>query len=62
MLGQKVRTLVNGQTQAADYYLAAWDGRDEFGKEVTSGVYVYRLLADSNGERFTSTKKLLFVK
>jgi hypothetical protein len=62
MLGQKVRTLVAGQAQAADYYLATWDGRDEAGKEVSSGVYVYRLLAESNGERFTSTKKLLLVK
>ncbi|MCI0692175.1 choice-of-anchor D domain-containing protein [candidate division KSB1 bacterium] len=62
MLGQKVRTLVAGQAQAADYYLATWDGRDEAGKEVSSGVYVYRLLAESNGERFSSTKKLLLVK
>jgi hypothetical protein len=62
MLGQKVRTLVAGQAQAADYYLATWDGRDEAGKEVSSGVYVYRLLAESNGERFTATKKLLLVK
>jgi len=62
VLGQKVRTLVAGQAQAADYYLATWDGRDQAGKEVSSGVYVYRLLAESNGERFTSTKKLLLVK
>jgi hypothetical protein len=62
MLGQKVRTLVAGQAQAADYYLATWDGRNETGKEVSSGVYVYRLLAESNGERFTATKKLLLVK
>ena len=33
MLGQKVRTLVNRQFQAADYYLATWNGRDEVGKE-----------------------------
>ncbi|MGH7453548.1 MAG: FlgD immunoglobulin-like domain containing protein, partial [bacterium] len=62
MLGQKVRTLVAGQAQVADYYLATWDGRDEAGKEVSSGVYVYRLLAESDGERFSSTKKLLLVK
>lgn len=62
MLGQKVRTLVNRQFQAADYYLATWNGRDEVGKEVSSGVYVYRILAESQGERFTATKKLLLVK
>ena len=62
MLGQKVRTLVNRQIQEADYYMATWNGRDEVGKEVSSGVYVYRLLAESQGERFASTKKLLMVK
>jgi hypothetical protein len=62
MLGQKVRTLVAGQVQAADYYMATWDGRDEAGKEVSSGVYVYRLLAESEGGRFTATRKLLLVK
>jgi hypothetical protein len=62
MLGQKVRTLVNRQMQAADYYLATWNGRDEAGKEVSSGIYVYRILAESEGERFASTKKLLLVK
>jgi len=62
MLGQKVRTLVNRQYQNADYYLATWDGRNEIGKEVTSGVYIYRLLAESGAEKFASTKKLLLVK
>jgi len=62
MLGQKVRTLVNRQLQAADYYLANWNGRDEAGKEVSSGVYVYRLLAESGAEKFAATKKLMLVK
>jgi len=62
MLGQKVRTLVNRQLQAADYYMATWNGRDEAGKEVSSGVYVYRLLAESGAEKFAATKKLLLVK
>ncbi|MDZ7293008.1 MAG: choice-of-anchor D domain-containing protein [candidate division KSB1 bacterium] len=62
MLGQKVRTLVDRQAQAADYYLATWDGRDELGKEVSSGVYLYRLLAESEGGKFAMTKKLILVK
>jgi hypothetical protein len=62
MLGQKVRTLVNRQFQDADYYMATWNGRDEVGKEVSSGVYVYRLLAESGSEKFAATKKLLLVK
>lgn len=62
MLGQKVRTLVSRQFQAADYYLATWNGRDEVGKEVSSGVYVYRMLAESGSEKFSATKKLMLVK
>ena len=62
MLGQKVRTLVNRQFQSADYYMASWNGRDEVGKEVSSGVYVYRILAESGAEKFTATKKLMLVK
>jgi len=62
MLGQKVRTLINRQLQAADYYMATWNGRDEAGKEVSSGVYVYRLLAESGAEKFAATKKLMLVK
>jgi hypothetical protein len=62
LIGQRVRTLVAQRTQAADYYLVSWDGRDDFGKAVTSGVYIYRLLADSQGEKFTATRKLLVVR
>jgi len=38
-LGQRVRTLVARQ-QSAGEYQEVWDGRDEKGREVASGVYV----------------------
>jgi flagellar hook assembly protein FlgD len=42
--GQKVVTLASGMRTAGDYRVY-WDGRDGTGKEVASGVYLYRLRA-----------------
>ncbi len=55
--GQEVRTLVNAQ-QPAGANAVVWDGRDESGKEVSSGIYIYRLHA---GE-FAQSRKLSFVR
>ncbi len=56
VLGQKVRTLVNHQPQAAGSYVAKWDGRNDAGMLVPSGMYVYRLEA---GDRVLARKMLL---
>ena len=37
--GQKVRTLVD-QTQSAGVYSVAWNGQDDDGRSVASGVYL----------------------
>ena len=60
--GDVVRTLMLG-TQAAGVYesrerAAYWDGRNQHGEPVASGVYFYTLTA---GE-FTATRKLLIAK
>jgi len=55
--GQEVRTLVNAR-QPAGVNAVVWDGRDEFGKEVSSGIYIYRL---QTGESIQS-RKLSFVR
>ncbi len=55
--GQKVRTLVN-ETKAAGFYSSKWDGRDDNGNQVSSGVYFYRLNADKN----SLTKKMILMK
>jgi len=42
-LGERVRTLVHSRTQSAGEHRVYWDGRDDTGKVVSSGTYIYRL-------------------
>lgn len=44
-MGQKVRTLVR-QRQSAGHYQIGWDGTDDRGGWVSSGVYIYQLRLD----------------
>lgn len=55
--GQKVKTLVDG-FEAAGHKVVIWDGTNEEGEQVASGVYFYRLDA---GE-FTATKKMVLLR
>ncbi len=42
VLGRRIRTLAEGNYPAG-WHRVRWDGRDESGREVASGVYLYRL-------------------
>ncbi|RMD98046.1 MAG: T9SS C-terminal target domain-containing protein, partial [Calditrichaeota bacterium] len=44
VLGRRVRTLAQGK-QEAGTHTAHWDGRDEQGQVVGTGIYLYRLQA-----------------
>jgi flagellar hook assembly protein FlgD len=55
--GQKIRTLVSKE-QKAGYYSVVWDGRNEAGQTVSSGLYLYRVQAGS----FVATHKMLMIK
>ncbi|MBC8414870.1 MAG: T9SS type A sorting domain-containing protein [Candidatus Cloacimonetes bacterium] len=55
--GQKVKTLVTG-TQPAGSYNVSWEGKDESGKDVTSGIYFYKLKTKNN----EITRKMLLLK
>jgi hypothetical protein len=56
-IGQEIRTLVNSYRLAGDYS-AQWDARDSEGREVASGVYVYRM--EVNG--FTQTQRMVLTR
>jgi flagellar hook assembly protein FlgD len=45
LLGQRLRVLVHDQ-RAAGVHTALWDGLDEAGQAVSSGVYFYRFRSD----------------
>jgi hypothetical protein len=57
MLGQIVRTLVDGEQVAGEYSIL-WDGRNEAGSTVSSGVYLTRLTAGD----VVLTERMLFTK
>jgi hypothetical protein len=56
--GRRVKTLVDGETSGAGYYEQVWDGRDESGRVVASGVYFYRL----DGGSHTETRRMVLLK
>ncbi len=59
VLGRRVRTLHSGETLAAGHYRTAWHGRDDEGRPVASGVYLYRLIA---GEDFTAVGRMALIR
>ena len=56
-LGEEARQLIN-RIQPAAYHAVVWDGRDNAGNLLPSGVYLYRL---ESGE-FTAIKKMVLMK
>ncbi|MDE0017142.1 MAG: T9SS type A sorting domain-containing protein [Candidatus Poribacteria bacterium] len=60
--GESVRTLVLGSRPAGIYQsrgqAAYWDGKNEFGEPVASGIYFYTLSAG----RFTATRRMVIRK
>jgi uncharacterized protein (TIGR02145 family) len=57
LLGEKVRTLV-GETKSAGSYSVEWNGTDQSGKTVASGLYLYRIQAG----KFIQSKKMLLLR
>jgi hypothetical protein len=55
--GQLVRTLVNSH-QVAGTHTVRWDGRNSDGYEVSSGVYLYRMVSGD----YRATRKMLMIK
>ncbi|MBC8182959.1 5'-nucleotidase C-terminal domain-containing protein [candidate division KSB1 bacterium] len=56
-VGQLIKTLVE-KTQAGGIHTINWDGKDELGRDVTSGVYLYQLKSENSSEN----RKMLLVR
>ena len=57
MAGQKVRTLVN-ESQAPSYYKIVWDGKNDMGQSVGTGMYFYKLVSGS----YSKIQKMQLIK
>jgi flagellar hook assembly protein FlgD len=55
--GQKIRTLTRERKTAGEF-MVSWDGTDDAGQPVNSGVYYYRI----QSENFQQTRQMLFVR
>jgi hypothetical protein len=55
--GARVKTLVSGP-KSAGHYVAQWDGHDESGNPVSSGVYFYRMTSGN----FAAVRKMVLLK
>jgi len=57
ILGQKVRTLVRKEKQGG-LVMVIWDGKDDRGRDLSSGIYFYQLHAG----KFTQTRRMVLLK
>lgn len=57
LTGQRVKTLTNEFKNSGENSII-WNGQDETGQTVSSGVYLYKIKSG----KFTSTKKVILMK
>ena len=57
LLGRKVTTLID-ERKNAGYYTITWNGRDNTGKKLPSGIYLIHLEAG----KYTATRKISLIK
>lgn len=64
-VGQRIRSLIS-QDQGPGHFFVKWDGQDDQGVVMVSGVYFYKMAAANNESHqpilFQETKKMVFVK
>jgi flagellar hook assembly protein FlgD len=59
--GQKVRSLINGPIQTG-YHTVTWNGKNDNGENVSSGIYFSIFDAVNNEKDYTSVKKIILLK
>jgi len=58
VVGREVRALLAGKNLAAGYHEMQWDGRDNIGRAVPAGIYLYRL----ETAHFSASRKLILLR
>jgi len=64
LMGHEVKTLQEVEKQAGEHSVV-WDARDDLGRDVSSGIYIYKLTVEpvsGNGKRFEESRKLMLVR
>jgi flagellar hook assembly protein FlgD len=57
LIGERIATLVD-QVHSMGTYSVQWNGKDDTGQEVASGVYLYRLQTN----QFVQVKELVLLR
>jgi len=52
LAGEKIRTLSGSASVGGSHYYVEWDGTNEHGKDVASGIYIGRLTISGSNEKF----------
>jgi uncharacterized delta-60 repeat protein len=55
--GKEIATLANGEVHTAGYYTVTFDARN-----IASGMYFYRIIAEGNNQQFVMTKKMILLR
>jgi hypothetical protein len=58
LLGEKVKTFHSNHFHNTGYYTVYWDGNNDLGKSVASGVYIYQLRSEFE----IKTKKMVLIR
>ncbi|NOX87821.1 MAG: T9SS type A sorting domain-containing protein [Calditrichaeota bacterium] len=57
VLGEKVKTLIDAYRISGTYHVS-WNGRDDYGNSVASGIYYYKIITN----KFMSVKKMIYIR
>jgi len=59
--GEKIRTILNERKTSGEHTLS-WDGLNDKGERVASGVYFYQIEISNDSNQFKQTRKMLMLK
>lgn len=60
--GTLIKTILNNQSQSAGNHSITWDGTNQSGNQVATGIYYYRMKAVTGSNTYTKEKQFQFIK